>query len=43
MAWTICIITIVSNELVGAVHERMPAIIPMEHHARLLGTEPDPG
>ncbi len=43
-AWerTFCIITVPANELVGAVHDRMPAIIPVAHHARWLGDEPDP-
>jgi putative SOS response-associated peptidase YedK len=31
-----------ANELVGAIHDRMPAIIPIEQHARWAGTEPDP-
>jgi putative SOS response-associated peptidase YedK len=39
---TFCIITVPPNELVGAVHDRMPAIIPIEQHARWLGTELDP-
>jgi putative SOS response-associated peptidase YedK len=39
---TFCIITVPANELVGAVHDRMPAIIPIEQHARWLGIEPDP-
>jgi putative SOS response-associated peptidase YedK len=39
---TFCIITAPANDLVGAIHDRMPAIIPIEHHARWLGTEPDP-
>lgn len=43
-AWerTFCIITVPANELVATIHDRMPAIIPIEHHARWLGTEPDP-
>jgi putative SOS response-associated peptidase YedK len=39
---TFCIITVPANELVGAIHDRMPAIIPIAQHARWLGTEPDP-
>ena len=39
---TFCIITVGPNELVGKVHDRMPAIIPIEHHRRWLGTERDP-
>jgi putative SOS response-associated peptidase YedK len=43
-AWerTFCIITVPANELVGTIHDRMPAIIPVEHHARWLGTESGP-
>jgi putative SOS response-associated peptidase YedK len=42
-AWerTFCIITVPANALVGAIHDRMPAIIPIEQHARWLGAEPD--
>jgi putative SOS response-associated peptidase YedK len=39
---TFCIITVPANELVGAIHDRMPAIIPIEQHPRWLGTGPDP-
>lgn len=39
---TFCIITVPANELVGAIHDRMPAIVPIEQHSRWLGTEPDP-
>lgn len=39
---TFCIITVPANELVGAIHDRMPAIIPIEQHPRWLGIEPDP-
>jgi putative SOS response-associated peptidase YedK len=39
---TFCIITVAANDLVAAVHDRMPAIVPIEHHRRWLGTEPDP-
>ena len=30
------------EELVGTIHDRMPAIIPIAQHARWLGAEPDP-
>ena len=39
---TFCMITVPANELVAAIHDRMPAIIPIEHHMRWLGPEPDP-
>jgi len=39
---TFCIITVPANELVGSVHDRMPAIIPVEQHSLWLGTDPDP-
>jgi putative SOS response-associated peptidase YedK len=39
---TFCIITVAANKLVSAVHDRMPAIVPIEHHHRWLGTESDP-
>jgi putative SOS response-associated peptidase YedK len=39
---TFAIITVPANELVGTVHDRMPAIIPAAQHARWLGAEPDP-
>jgi putative SOS response-associated peptidase YedK len=39
---TFCIITVAPNALVAQVHDRMPAIIPIEQHRRWLGTEPDP-
>ena len=39
---TFCIITVPANELVAPIHDRMPAIIPIERHARWLGNEPDP-
>jgi putative SOS response-associated peptidase YedK len=35
-------LTVPANEIVGAIHDRMPAIIPVEHHARWSGTGPDP-
>jgi putative SOS response-associated peptidase YedK len=39
---TFCIITVPANALVGAVHDRMPAIIPTAAHPRWLGGEPNP-
>jgi putative SOS response-associated peptidase YedK len=39
---TFCIITVAANDLVGPIHDRMPAIIPAEQHARWLSDEPDP-
>jgi putative SOS response-associated peptidase YedK len=39
---TFCIITVPPNALVSQVHDRMPAIIPIEQHRRWLGIEPDP-
>jgi putative SOS response-associated peptidase YedK len=39
---TFCIITVPPNELVAPVPDRMPAIIPIEHHQRWLGVEMDP-
>jgi putative SOS response-associated peptidase YedK len=39
---TFCIITVPANELVGAVHDLMPAIIPIVEHPRWLGPDPDP-
>src|SRR5580693_5094965 len=43
-AWerTFCMITVSANELVAAIHDRMPAIIPIEQHMRWLGAEADP-
>jgi len=43
-AWerTFCIITVPPNTLVGQVHDRMPAIIPINDHLRWLGPESDP-
>ena len=35
---TFCIITVPANELVGTVHDRMPAIIPIAQHPRWLGS-----
>jgi putative SOS response-associated peptidase YedK len=34
--------TVAANELVATIHDRMPAIIPIEHHQRWLGPELDP-
>jgi putative SOS response-associated peptidase YedK len=31
-----------ANELVGTIHDRMPAILHREEYGRWLGTEPDP-
>lgn len=39
---TFCIITVPANELVGEIHDRMPAIIPPQHHARWFSAELDP-
>ena len=39
---TFCMITVAANELVATIHDRMPAIIPIEHHMHWLGPEPDP-
>jgi len=39
---TFAIITVPANELVGAIHDRMPAILHREYHDRWLGIEPDP-
>jgi putative SOS response-associated peptidase YedK len=39
---TFCIITVPANDPVGAVHDRMPAIIPIVEHPRWLGPDPDP-
>jgi putative SOS response-associated peptidase YedK len=39
---TFAIITVPSNELVGKIHDRMPAILPPESYDRWLGQEPDP-
>lgn len=35
-------ITVPSNELVGQIHDRMPAILTLEGYDRWLGLEPDP-
>jgi putative SOS response-associated peptidase YedK len=39
---TFAIITVPSNELVGQIHDRMPAILRSEQYDRWLGDEPDP-
>jgi putative SOS response-associated peptidase YedK len=39
---TFAIITVLANELVGAIHDRMPAILHREDYDRWLGPEPDP-
>jgi putative SOS response-associated peptidase YedK len=36
------IVTVPANELVGTIHDRMPAILHREDYDRWLGTEPDP-
>jgi putative SOS response-associated peptidase YedK len=39
---TFAIITVPSNELVGKIHDRMPAILEPAGYDRWLGIEPDP-
>jgi putative SOS response-associated peptidase YedK len=39
---TFAVITVPSNELVGQIHNRMPAILEPESYERWLGLEPDP-
>ena len=39
---TFAIITVPSNELVGQIHDRMPAILEPAGYERWLGLEPDP-
>ena len=39
---TFAIITVPSNELVGQIHDRMPAILEPGGYDRWLGLEPDP-
>jgi putative SOS response-associated peptidase YedK len=39
---TFAIITVPANELVGPIHDRMPAILQREDYGRWLGPEPDP-
>lgn len=36
------LITVLSNELVGQIHDRMPAILEPTGYDRWLGPEPDP-
>jgi len=40
---TFAIITVPSNDLVGKIHDRMPAILEPKTYERWLGPEPDPG
>ncbi len=39
---TFAVITTDANELVGRIHDRMPAILKPEDYERWLGSEPDP-
>ena len=39
---TFAIITVPSNELVGQIHDRMPAILEPRSYERWLGLDPDP-
>jgi putative SOS response-associated peptidase YedK len=39
---TFAVITVPSNELVGQIHNRMPAILEPASYERWLGHEPDP-
>jgi len=39
---TFAVITVTSNELVGQIHDRMPAILKQDSYDRWLGLEPDP-
>jgi putative SOS response-associated peptidase YedK len=39
---TFTIITVPSNDLVGRIHDRMPAILRPEEYERWLGPDPDP-
>jgi putative SOS response-associated peptidase YedK len=39
---TFAIVTVPANELVGRIHDRMPAILHREDYDRWLGPEPDP-
>ena len=39
---TFAIITVPANELVGQIHDRMPAILNPTSYDRWLGPEPDP-
>jgi putative SOS response-associated peptidase YedK len=38
---TFCIITTAANELVGRIHDRMPAILRPEDYSRWLALDPD--
>jgi len=40
---TLALLTTPANELVGRIHDRMPAILKPEDYERWLGPEPDPG
>jgi putative SOS response-associated peptidase YedK len=42
MGITFAILTTPANELVGTIHDRMPAILAPVAYDRWLGTEPDP-
>src|SRR5262245_26004316 len=39
---TFAVITVSSNELVGQIYNRMPAILKPQSYGRWLGLEPDP-
>jgi putative SOS response-associated peptidase YedK len=39
---TFAVITVPSNELVGQIHDRMPAVLAPGHYERWLSEEPDP-
>ena len=39
---TFAILTTPANELVGTIHDRMPAVLAPAAYDRWLGTEPDP-
>jgi putative SOS response-associated peptidase YedK len=39
---TVAIITVTSSDLVGQIHDRMPAILKPESYERWLGSETDP-
>jgi putative SOS response-associated peptidase YedK len=39
---TFAVITVPSNDLVGQIHDRMPAILEPKSYDRWLGLEPDP-
>jgi len=40
---TFAVLTTSANELVGRIHDRMPAILKPENYHRWLGADPDPG